>query len=202
MDRDAQVVRGREAARALAWTEAYEALGAADAERPLESADLELLAEAADMLGNCDDAVALLRRAYTAHAESGAVGRALRCGYWLCKALAWGGEFAQSGAWLARARRLAATEPGCPECAYLVLLEIELHFRAGEFTQMLEVVNRLPETARPGTDPDLAAGTTMTRGTCPSSARTANRPSGAGWWSRSRACTSSAGSSSTRWPRR
>lgn len=164
MDRDARVARGREAARALAWTEAYEALGAADAEHPLDSADLELLAEAADMLGNCDDAVALLRRAYTAHAESGAVGRALRCGYWLCKALAWGGEFAQSGAWLARARRLAATEPGCPECAYLVLLEVELHFRAGEFTQMLDAVNRLPETARPGTDPDLAAGTTMTRG--------------------------------------
>ncbi|NUP79617.1 MAG: LuxR family transcriptional regulator, partial [Nonomuraea sp.] len=164
MDWDARVARGREAARALAWTEAYEALGAADAERPLETADLELLAEAADMLGRCDDAVALLRRAYTAHAEAGAVGRALRCGYWLCKALAWGGEFAQSGAWLARARRLAATEPGCPECAYLVLLEIELHFRAGEFTQMLEAVNRLPEAARPGTDPDLAAGTTMTRG--------------------------------------
>ncbi|MFE7166006.1 LuxR C-terminal-related transcriptional regulator [Streptomyces sp. NPDC057616] len=164
MDWDARVVRGREAARALAWTEAYDALGAADAERPLDTADLELLAEAADMLGQCDDAVALLRRAYTAHAEAGAVGRALRCGYWLCKALAWGGEFAQSGAWLARARRLAATEPGCAECAYLVLLEVELHFRAGEFTQMLEAVNRLPDAARPGTDPDLAAGTTMTRG--------------------------------------
>ncbi|MFI6655846.1 LuxR C-terminal-related transcriptional regulator [Streptomyces sp. NPDC050523] len=164
MDWDARVVRGREAARALAWTETYEVLGAADAERPLETADLELLAEAADMLGNCDDAVALLRRAYTGHAESGAVGRALRCGYWLCKALAWGGEFAQSGAWLARARRLAATEPGCPECAYLVLLEAELHFRAGEFGQMLEAMNRLSEPVRPGTDPDLAAGTTMTRG--------------------------------------
>jgi DNA-binding CsgD family transcriptional regulator len=164
MDWDACVERGREAVRVQAWGEACEVLGAADVERPLGIGDLELLAEAADMVGRCGDAVTLLRRAYTAHAEAGAVGSALRCAYWLCKALAWGGEFAQSGAWLARARRLAETEPGCAECAYLVLLEAELHFRAGEFPQMLEAVRRLPEAAHPGTDPDLAAVTTMLRG--------------------------------------
>ncbi|WP_278195554.1 helix-turn-helix transcriptional regulator [Streptomyces cylindrosporus] len=163
MDWEARVVRGREATRALAWTDAYEAFAAADAERALERADLELFAEVADMLGRSGDAARLLRRAYTAYAEAGDVGPALRSAYWLCKALAWGGEFAQSGAWLARARRLAATEPGCPECAYLGLLEAELHFRAGEFAQMLDVVRRLPDP-EPGVDPDLAAGTTMTRG--------------------------------------
>ncbi|KPI23317.1 transcriptional regulator, LuxR family [Actinobacteria bacterium OV320] len=163
MDRDAQIMRGREAFRVQAWTDAFETLASAEAERPLDTADLELLAEAADLLGRSDHAVVLLRRAYTAHAESGSVGQALRCAYWLCKLLAWGGEFAQSGAWLARAKRLALAEPGCPEYAYLGLLDAELHFRAGEFPQMLKVAHRLPEVGD-GTDADLAASTTMTRG--------------------------------------
>lgn len=163
MDREAQIMRGREAFGVQAWTAAFEALASAEAERPLDTADLELFAEAADMLGQSDYAVVLLRRAYTAHAEAGSVGRALRCAYWLCKLLAWGGEFAQSGAWLARAKRLALAQPGCPEYAYLGLLDAELHFRAGEFAQMLEVVHQLPD-AGDSTDHDLAAGTIMTRG--------------------------------------
>ncbi|MEU6254095.1 response regulator transcription factor [Streptomyces sp. NPDC047043] len=164
MDWDAEVGRGREAVLGQAWGRAYDVLAQADAERPLQASDVELFAEAADMLGRGDDAVALLRRAYTAYAEAGAVGAALRCAYWLCKALAWGGEFAQSGAWLARARRLAATEPGCPECAYLLMLEAELHFRAGEPEQMLDTARRLAEVAASRTDADLAAGTAMTLG--------------------------------------
>lgn len=164
MDVDAELVKGREAGRRLAWAEAYALLGGADAVRPLDAGDLERLAEAADMLGRGDDAVALLRRAFTAHAEAGAVGPALRCAYWLCKVLSWGGEFAQSGAWLARARRLAATDPGCQECGYLLMLEAELHFRAGEHAPMLEVARRLADSVGPGADPDLAAGTAMTLG--------------------------------------
>ncbi|WP_323178081.1 MULTISPECIES: response regulator transcription factor [unclassified Streptomyces] len=164
MDWDADVWRGRDAVRAQAWTDAYDVLARADAERPLDTPDVELFAEAADMLGRCDDAVGLLRRAYTAYAEAGAVGAALRCAYWLCKALAWGGEFARSGAWLARARRLAATDPGCPECAYLLMLEAELHFRAGEPEQMLDTARRLSEVVAPRADADLAAGTAMTLG--------------------------------------
>ncbi|WP_405873343.1 LuxR C-terminal-related transcriptional regulator [Streptomyces sp. NBC_00005] len=164
MDWDAEVGRGREAVRMQAWTEAYDVLARADAAYPLEVHDVELYAEAADMLGRCDDAVGLLRRAYTAYAEAGIVGAALRCAYWLCKELAWGGEFAQSGAWLARARRLAATEPGCPECAYLLMLEAELHFRAGEPAEMLDSARRLAEAVSPGAEADLAAGTAMTLG--------------------------------------
>ncbi|GAB2960358.1 hypothetical protein GCM10023080_020500 [Streptomyces pseudoechinosporeus] len=117
MDVDAELARGREACRQQAWAEAYDLLGGVDTVRPLDIDDVERLAEAADMLGRGDDAIVLLRRAFTTHAEAGAVGPALRCAYWLCKALAGGGEFAQSGAWLARARRLAATDPGCGECA-------------------------------------------------------------------------------------
>jgi DNA-binding CsgD family transcriptional regulator len=164
MDVDAELARGREACRRQAWAEAYAQLTETDAVRPLDPGDVELLAEAADMLGRCDDAVVLLRRAFTAYAETGAVGPALRCAYWLCKALAWGGEFAQSGAWLARAKRLMATDPGCRECAYLLMLEAEMHLRAGEHDEMLEAARRLGELVGPGAEPDLAAGTAMTLG--------------------------------------
>ncbi|NUS30298.1 MAG: hypothetical protein HOV92_39650, partial [Streptomyces sp.] len=111
MDADAELDRGRQACRRQAWAEAYALLGKADTVRPLAAADVEAFAEAADMLGRGDEAVALLRRAFTAYAGTGEVGAALRCAYWLCKGLAWGGDLAQSGAWLARAQRLAATEP-------------------------------------------------------------------------------------------
>ncbi|MDT7844676.1 response regulator transcription factor [Streptomyces justiciae] len=164
MDADAELDRGRQACRRQAWAEAYALLGKADTVRPLDAADVEALAEAADMLGRCDDAVALLRRAFTAYAGTGEVGAALRCAYWLCKGLAWGGELAQSGAWLARAQRLAATEPDCPSRGYLTMLQAELHFRAGEPAEMLNVARQLATTVGGDADPDLIAGTAMTLG--------------------------------------
>ncbi|MEU6381407.1 LuxR C-terminal-related transcriptional regulator [Streptomyces sp. NPDC046909] len=166
MEWDAELVKGREAGRRRAWAEAYALLSGVDAVRPLGAGDVEALAEAADMLGRCDDAVLLLRRAFTAYAEAGDVGSALRCAYWLCKGLAWGGEVVQSGAWLARARRLAATDPGCQEYGYLLLLDAELHFRAGEPAEMLGVARRLGDavSAGAGGDPDLLVGTAMTLG--------------------------------------
>lgn len=159
-----ELAEGRDAGRRQAWSEAYALLGAADAVRPLDTRDVELLAEAADMLGRGDEAVVLLRRAFSAYAEEGAVGAALRCAFWLCKGLAWGGEFAQSGAWLGRARRLAQSDPGCQELAYLLMLEAELHFRAGEHEQMTDVARRLADAVGPGADADLLAGTAMTLG--------------------------------------
>lgn len=164
MDVDVALLEGRDAGRRQAWGEAHALLGAADAVRPLDTADVELLAEAADMLGHGDEAIVLLRRAFSAYAEEGAVGAALRCAYWLCKGLAWGGEFAQSGAWLGRARRLAESDPGCQECAYLLMLEAELHFRAGEHAPMIDVARRLDKAVGAGADADLVAGTAMTLG--------------------------------------
>ncbi|SNX58120.1 regulatory LuxR family protein [Streptomyces sp. TLI_55] len=164
MDAEAELDRGRQACRRRAWAEAYTLLGKADAVQPLDAADVEALAEAADMLGRCDDAVALLRRAFTAHAGNGDVGAALRCAFWLCKGLAWGGELAQSGAWLARAQRLAATAPDCPGRGYLTMLEAELRFRAGEPAEMLTLARHLATTVPPDADPDLLAGTAMTLG--------------------------------------
>ncbi len=164
MDAGGRLARGHEAHRAQAWAEAYAAFADADAAAPLGAADLELAAEAADLAGHGDDAIRLLRRAYLARAEAGAVGPALRCGYWLAKTLAWGGEFAQAGAWLARARRLADDAPDCPERAYLLLFDTEQLFRTGAYEDMLAAARAGIDAAR-GADPDLtAAATTMLGG--------------------------------------
>lgn len=155
---------GRKAHERQAWAQAFAVFAEIDADRPLAAADLELLAEAANMVGRGADEVRLLRRAYVAHADAGEVGRALRCGYWLCKALAWAGEFVQAGTWLTRARRLGDADPDCPEHGYLLMLDAERQFRAGEHTESLATARRLVELAGLGVDPDLAAGAAMALG--------------------------------------
>ena len=162
MDRGLE--RAREAHRRQAWADAFARFSAADELEPLAAADLELAAEAADLAGRSDDAIRLLRRAYLVNADAGAVGPALRCAYWLAKTLSWGGEFAQAGAWLARARRLAEAHPDCPERAYLQLYETEQLSRAGAFADLLPASQALVETAGSGPDADLAAAALMMSG--------------------------------------
>jgi DNA-binding CsgD family transcriptional regulator len=154
----------REAHRRQAWADAFARFSAADEVEPLGPVDLELAAETADLAGRSNDAVRLLRRAYTANADAGAVGPALRCAYWLGKTLSWGGEFAQAGAWVARARRLAEAHPDCPERAYLQLYEAEQLARARAFAEMLPASQGLVEAAGSGGDADLAAATLMMSG--------------------------------------
>jgi DNA-binding CsgD family transcriptional regulator len=154
----------REAHLRQAWADAFAQFSAADEVEPLGPVDLELAAEAADLAGRSDDAVRLLRRAYTANADAGAVGPALRCAYWLGKTLSWGGEFAQAGAWVARARRLAEAHPDCPERAYLQLYEAEQLAQARAFAEMLPASRGLVEAAGSGGDADLAAATLMMSG--------------------------------------
>jgi DNA-binding CsgD family transcriptional regulator len=157
--------RARAAHRQQAWADAFARFSAADEVEPLDPADLALAAEAADLAGRSDDAVRLLRRAYLADAEAGAVGPALRCAYWLAKTLSWGGELAQAGAWLTRARRLADAHPDCPERAYLQLFETEQLFRARASAELLLPAARaLVAAAAPGDDADLAAAALMTSG--------------------------------------
>ena len=156
--------RAREAHRRQAWADAFARFSAADEVEPLGPADLELAAEAADLAGRSDDAIRLLRRAYLANADAGAIGPALRCAYWLSKTLSWGGEFAQAGAWMARARRLAEADPDCPEQAYLQLYEAEQLARTRAFAEMVPASQGLVEAAVSGSDADLAAAALMMSG--------------------------------------
>jgi len=55
MDGDAELARGRDAGRRLAWADAYAALSLADQSSTLAAADLELMATAAYLLGRLED---------------------------------------------------------------------------------------------------------------------------------------------------
>ena len=154
----------REAHRDLRWAQAYALFTDADANSALEAGDLELAAEAADLTGHGTESVPLLRRAYQAYADAGNVERALRCAYWLGKSLAWSGEYAEAGAWLARANRLADTDPGCPARAYLLMADAERLGWTGERAAMLTVARPLSTVAGTTADADLAAGAAMTLG--------------------------------------
>lgn len=156
--------RAREAHRRQAWADAFARFSAVDEVEPLGPADLELAAEAADLAGRGDDAIRLLRRAYQANADTGAIGPALRCAYWLSKTLSWGGEFAQAGAWMARARRLAEADPDCLEQAYLQLYEAEQLARTRAFAEMVPASEGLVQAAVSGSDADLAAAALMMSG--------------------------------------
>jgi DNA-binding CsgD family transcriptional regulator len=164
MDAVAGVELGRQAHQRQVWGQAFALFAEADAAGPLAAGDLELAAEAASMLGRGAEEVRLLRRAFLSYAEAGEVGAALRCGYWLCKALAWAGEFAQAGVWLARARRVAEADPDCDERGYLLMLDAERHLRAGEHAELLAMAHHLAELAGRSRDRDLAAGAAMTLG--------------------------------------
>ncbi|WP_328477918.1 response regulator transcription factor [Actinoplanes sp. NBC_00393] len=147
-----------------AWLHASDLFARADAVAALPPSDLELAAEAAEMSGRGDEAVRLLRRAYLGYAETGAIGPALRSGYWLCKALFWAGDLGQSNAWQTRALQLAATAAPTPEHGYLDLLAGEQHLRAGRRAALLETAERLAAQARAGPDADLCAGAAMLHG--------------------------------------
>ncbi|HEY7271714.1 MAG TPA: LuxR C-terminal-related transcriptional regulator [Actinoplanes sp.] len=164
MERATRLEVAREAHRDRRWEQAYAAFAELDAETPLDSPDLELAAESADLAGHEIDSIPLLRRAYQAYADAGTVTRALRCAYWLCKGLAWGGEFAEAGAWFGRASRLADTDPTCPARAYVLMSEAERLFWAGDYPGMLTLARSFGAFGDRSDDADVRAGTAMLLG--------------------------------------
>jgi DNA-binding CsgD family transcriptional regulator/tetratricopeptide (TPR) repeat protein len=164
MDRATRLELARTAHRDQRWETAYAAFAELDAAAPLTPQDLELAAEAADLAGHESEAVPLLRRAYQAYADAGDVARALRCAYWLCSDLAWSAEYAEAGAWFARAGRLAEADPGCPARPYLYMADAQRLNWAGDFTGMLSVARSLSDAADASHDPDLTAGAAMVFG--------------------------------------
>lgn len=161
MEPAARLESAREAHRQRRWEQAYAAFTELDARSPLDPADLELAAEAADLAGHESESVPLLRRAYQAYADTGDVARALRCVYWLCSDLAWSAEYAEAGAWYARATKLAETDPGCTARPYLSMADAQRLNWTGDFSGMLSVARSLSETAGASGDPDLTAGAAM-----------------------------------------
>ena len=157
MDVAAAVGRAREHYHRHAWADAVDAFLAVDRVAPLAIEDLELLAESAHILGRGDESVELLQRVYETRARDGATGRAVRTAFHLWHALIAKGEFARAGGWIARAWRLAESEPDCAEVAYLLIPDAERQFGEGEHDGVFATASRIVELGARIGDRDLVA---------------------------------------------
>jgi ATP/maltotriose-dependent transcriptional regulator MalT len=149
--------RARECHRRHAWADACEALLAVDRVAPLAVEDLGRLAECTHVLGRMDEAVPLLQKLYRAHVDAGETGRAVRTAFFLWHALVAKGDFAQAGGWLARARRLIETEPGCAQLGYLLVPEAQRHFGGGDHATAFDTAAQAAALADRVGDHDLVA---------------------------------------------
>jgi DNA-binding CsgD family transcriptional regulator len=157
VDVAAELDRAREYYRRQAWADACDVLQAIDRVAPLEIEDLARLAESAHILGRGDDAIRLLQRVYQAHVGDGATGEAVRTAFYLWHALIAKGEFAHAGGWIARARRVAESEPDCAELGFLSIPEAERQFGEGDFAGAFATAGRAAELAGRLGDRDLVA---------------------------------------------
>ncbi|WP_432155586.1 LuxR C-terminal-related transcriptional regulator [Streptomyces sp. bgisy153] len=149
---------GRDAFRRRAWAEAYERLSAADGRAPLAAPDLERLAMAAYLYGREERAVETWERAHRALHEAGAVGRAVRCAFWLGLTLARYGQHARAGGWFARgARLLADSGEDCVECGYLLVPSALGALEGGDFAGARAAFAEVAGIADRFADPDLVA---------------------------------------------
>lgn len=158
MTRAEAIDRGRDALRQTAWTEAFQLLSAADREAPLDPPDLERLAETAHLLARDAEGAELLTRAHRGFLERGDRVAAARCAYWLAFGALNGGEPAQAGGWVARARRLL--DEGQHDCSvrgYLLALGAIRSFREGDVAAAHAAFVEVAGMGRRFGDPDLVA---------------------------------------------
>jgi DNA-binding CsgD family transcriptional regulator len=114
--------RARDSFGRHAWAHAYAQLSALDEDAPLRPADLERLAMAAYLIGRDDDSADAWARAFHQRLRADDTPRAARCAFWLGLKLLHRGEFARSGGWIARGRRLLDEgQLDCVEQGYLLL---------------------------------------------------------------------------------
>jgi ATP/maltotriose-dependent transcriptional regulator MalT len=157
VDVTAELDRAREYYRRQAWADACDTWEAIDRVAPLGIEDLGRLAESAHILGRGDDAIRLLQRVYQVYSGDGVTGQAVRTAFYLWHALIVKGEFAQAGGWIARAWRLAESEPDCAELGFLSIPEAERHFGEGDFAAAFDTAGRVAKLAGRLHDRDLVA---------------------------------------------
>lgn len=158
MTRAQAIEGGRDALRQSAWGKAFDQLWAADREAPLEPADLERLAEAGHLLGKHADCTELLSRAHRGFLTAGDAVSAARCAFWLAFGALNGGEPAQAGGWLSRARRLL--DEGRHDCAvrgYLLALGAIRSFQEGATAAAHAAFVEVAGMGKRFGDPDLVA---------------------------------------------
>jgi DNA-binding NarL/FixJ family response regulator len=156
---------GREAVARQAWGDAYHDLSAADATERLDVDDLERLALSASMVGRIDDAARAWERAYHGAIDGGQPARAVRHAFHIIMSLGQHGDFAQAGAWHARATGVLDAEGlDVVERGYLIIPEALLALQNGDSATAFGLFERVAELARRFGDHDLATYGRLGRG--------------------------------------
>jgi ATP/maltotriose-dependent transcriptional regulator MalT len=156
---------GREAYARQAWGDAYAHLSGSDAGGALAIEDLERLATAAHMLGRVDDATRAWERAHQAAVREGNPARAARHAFHLVMGFGRSGEFAQAGAWFARAERLVEEAgPDCVERGYLLIPAALRSLDEGDPSAAFEQFSAAAAIAERYDDPDIATLGRLGRG--------------------------------------
>jgi DNA-binding CsgD family transcriptional regulator len=148
-----------------AWADARAQLSALDHESPLGPADLERLAMAAYLVGRDDDSADVWARAFQDWLRVGDAPRAARCAFWLSLGLLHRGEFARSGGWLARARRLLDDgHLDCVEQGYLLLPAALQSLAGGDAATAYATFSQAAKIGDRFGDPDLTTLARLGRG--------------------------------------
>jgi DNA-binding NarL/FixJ family response regulator len=157
--------RARDSFGRHAWADAYAQLSALDEEAALTPADLERFAMAAYLVGRDDDSADAWARAFHERLRVDDAPRAARCAFWLGLQLLHRGEFARSGGWLARARRLL-DDGGldCVEQGYLLLPVALQSLAGGDAAAASATFSQAGKIGERFGDPDLTTLARLGRG--------------------------------------
>jgi ATP/maltotriose-dependent transcriptional regulator MalT len=139
----------------LAWQETYESLS--QLESP-SGDELEALATSAYMLGDEDEWMRILERAFHRWLEDGEQLRGARCAFWIGMNLAIRGEMGPAGGWMGRAQRLVeAAGRECAEQGYLLVAVAFQHDVSGDFEGAISTAAAAAEIGERFHDADLLA---------------------------------------------
>jgi DNA-binding CsgD family transcriptional regulator len=156
MPTGAALDRGRDAFARQAWGDAYTRLSALDRKSPLGPEDVERLATAAYLIGKDGVSSELLTRVHQDWLAAGEPARAARSAIWLAFRLMTGGQPAQGGGWIARARRIVdGLEHEVVERGYLRLADGYRRITAGAAAEACALFSEADAIAERFDDRDL-----------------------------------------------
>jgi DNA-binding CsgD family transcriptional regulator len=139
----------------VSWRGTYESLAALT--EPTGD-ELEQLATAAYMLGDEDEWMETLERAFRSHSARDERLRAARCALWIGMNLALRGRIGPAGGWIGRAQRLVEAEGReCPEQGYLLLPVAFQHDAQGDVDGAIATAAVAAEIGQRYGDDDLFA---------------------------------------------
>jgi ATP/maltotriose-dependent transcriptional regulator MalT len=152
-----ELIRAREAYGRREWLAAYDGLSDA-APDELAAEDFVRLATAAYLLGQRNDCVQALQRAYQLNLDAGDTLAAVRSAFWLALVLLTSGETAIGGGWVARSQRLLTEIDGdVVERGYVLIHLMYRHIFAGEFAAAYQLAEQVTGYGHRYRDPDLIA---------------------------------------------